>query len=83
MRATRARVYARVRARTALKDAGWRARLAPFRHAAARIGALLRWFLQGFDGGTEKEKARHGGAYGLEGWQKGRFSGVVRLTAIL
>lgn len=51
--------------------------------AAALIGALLRWFLQGFDGGTEKEKARHGGAYGLEGWQKGRFSGVVRLTAIL
>ena len=51
--------------------------------AAALIGALLRLFLQGFDGGTEKEKARHGGAYGLEGWQKGRFSGVVRLTAIL
>lgn len=76
-------MYARVRARTALKDAGWRARLAPFRPTAARIGALLRWFLQGFDGETEKEKARHGGAYGLEGWQKGRFSGVVRLTAIL
>lgn len=83
MRATRARVYARVRARTALKDAGWRARLAPFRHAAARIGAPRGCFLQGFDGETEKEKARHGGAYGLEGWQKGRFSGVVRLTAIL
>lgn len=54
-----------------------------FRHAAARIGALRGCFLQGFDGETEKEKARHGGAYGLEGWQKGRFSGVVRLTAIL
>ncbi len=82
---TRARACVRVctRERTALKDAGWRARLAPFRYAAALIGALLRWFLQGFDGGTEKEKARHGGAYGLEGWQKGRFSGVVRLTAIL
>ena len=72
-----------------MKDAGWRARLAPFRYAAARIGAPRGWFLQGFDGGTEKEKARnggsirHGGAYGLEGWQKGRFSGGVRLTAIL
>lgn len=79
MRATRARVYARVRARTALKDAGWRARLAPFRPAAARIGAPLRWFLQGFDGGTEKEKARHDGVIGLGEWQKGQFSGVVRL----
>ena len=66
-----------------MKDAGWRARLAPFRPAAARIGALLRCFLQGFDGGTEKEKARHGGGFGLGEWQKGRFSGVVRLTAIL
>ena len=83
MRATRARVYARVRARTALKDAGWRAKLAPFRYAAARIGALLRWFLQGFDGDAAKTIARCGSAIGLEGWQKGRFSGVVRLTAIL
>lgn len=81
MRVTRARVH--TRERTALKGAGRGARLAPFRPAAARIGALLRWFLQDFDGGTEKEKARHDGAYGLEGWQKGRFSGVVRLTAIL
>lgn len=48
MRATRARVYARER--TALKDAGWRARLAPFRYAAALIGALRGCFLQGFDG---------------------------------
>ena len=38
------------REKTALKDAGWRARLAPFRYAAALIGALLRWFLQGFAG---------------------------------
>ena len=67
----------------ALKDAGWRARLAPFRYAAAQIGAWPRPFLQGFDGGTEKEKARHGGSIGLGEWQKGRFSGVVRLTAIL
>lgn len=74
---------ARVRARTALKGAGWRAKLAPFRYAAALIGALLRWFLQGFDAFPEKTIARHGGAYGLEEWQKGRFSGVVRLTAIL
>lgn len=50
MRATRARVYARVRARTALKDAGWRAKLAPFRYAAALIGAPQGCFLQGFDG---------------------------------
>lgn len=83
MRATRARVYARVRARTALKDAGWRTKLAPFRYAAALIGALLRWFLQDFDAFPEKTIARCGGAYGLEEWQKGRFSGVVRLTAIL
>lgn len=49
---TRARACVRVCTRegTALKDAGWRAKLAPFRHAAALIGALLRWFLQGFDG---------------------------------
>ena len=44
---------------------------------------LLRWFLQGFDGDAANRLARHGGAYGLEGWQKGRLSGVVRLTAIL
>ena len=62
-----------------MKDAGWRARLAPFRYAAALIGALLRWFLQDFDGGTEKEKARHDGVIGLGEWQKGQFSGVVRL----
>ena len=67
------------REKTALKDAGWRARLAPFRYAAALIGALLRWFLQDFDGGTEKEKARHDGVIGLGEWQKGQFSGVVRL----
>lgn len=39
--------------------------------------------MQGFDGDAANGYARHGGAYGLEGWQKGRFSGVVRLTAIL
>lgn len=70
---------ARVRARTALKDAGWRARLAPFCYAAALIGALQGCFLQDFDGGTEKEKARHDGVIGLGEWQKGQFSGVVRL----
>ena len=48
MRATRARVYAREK--TALKDAGRGGKLAPFRPAAALISALLRWFLQGFDG---------------------------------
>ena len=31
---------------TALKDAGWRAKLAPFRYAAALIGAPRRCFLQ-------------------------------------
>ena len=41
---SRARVC--TRERTALKDAGWNAKLAPFRPAAAQIGALLRWFLQ-------------------------------------
>ena len=39
--------------------------------------------MQGFDAFPEKIIARCGGAYGLEGWQKGRISGVVRLTAIL
>lgn len=68
---------------TALKDAGWRAKLAPFRYAAALIGALLRWFLQDFDAFPEKTIARCGGGFGLGEWQKGRFSGVVRLTAIL
>ena len=53
------------------------------RHAAALIGALLRWFLQDFDGDAAKTIARCGSAYGLEEWQKGRFSGVVRLIAIL
>lgn len=71
------------RERMALKDAGWRARLAPFRPAVALIGALLRWFLQGFDGDAAKTIARCGSAIGLGEWQKGRFSGVVRLTAIL
>ena len=77
------RARACMRARTALKDAGWRARLAPFRPAAARIGAPRGCFLQGFDGDAAKTIARCGSAIGLEGWQKGRFSGVVRLTAIL
>ena len=51
--------------------------------AAALIGALRGCFLQGFDGEAAKTIARCGSAIGLEGWQKGRFSGVVRLTAIL
>ena len=71
------------REKTALKDAGWRARLAPFRYAAARIGAPRGCFLQGFDAFPEKIIARCGGVISLGEWQKGRFSGVVRLTAIL
>lgn len=45
---TRARACVRVctREKTALKDAGWRARLAPFRYAVALIGAPRRCFLQ-------------------------------------
>lgn len=39
--------------------------------------------MQDFDAFPEKTIARCGGAIGLEEWQKGRFSGVVRLTAIL
>ena len=53
------------------------------RHAAALIGVPRGCFLQGFDGDAANGYARHGGTYGLERWQKGRFSGVVRLTAIL
>ena len=71
------------RERTALKDAGWRARLAPFRYAAALIGAPRGCFLQDFDAFPEKIIARCGGVISLGEWQKGRFSGVVRLTAIL
>ena len=66
-----------------MKDAGWRARLAPFRYAAALIGAPRGCFLQGFDAFPEKIIARCGGVISLGEWQKGRFSGVVRLTAIL
>ena len=63
--------------------AGWQGYLAYLGTAAAQIGALQRCFLQGFDGEAWKTIARCGSAIGLEGWQKGRFSGFVRLTAIL
>lgn len=45
---TRARACVRVCTRegTALKDAGRGGKLAPFRYAAALIGALRGWFLQ-------------------------------------
>ena len=39
--------------------------------------------MQGFDAFPEKIIARCGGAFSLGEWQKGRFSGVVRLAVIL
>ena len=39
--------------------------------------------MQDFDAFPEKIIARRGGLISLGEWQKGRFSGVVRLTAIL
>lgn len=82
---TRARACVRVctRERTALKDAGWRARFAPFRYAAALIGAHGRGDGHGLAVHRPDRPALRGGEYSPKKWQKGRFPAPAGVGAIL